>query len=272
MWGSGTCAADPPLAVIAGWGPCGRAWRRWRSLRLAAGRANLRAPPWRPTSASFFPSAGMNDGGRTALQGEVGGSPSSARTPASPCCACGCAATGAGRRCGPGGGGAGGRGTARHRPLGQRTHQFGRRFKADQLELSSPQSPDGIIFLASGLIEGVDPVFGRAHRGEVRHRRGGILDTESRRLEVEGIGGKKRRGSRPPWEQQRAVLGCGVPPCARHLDHRAVRIHKTSATRREVIERNPTGSRKTFSASGSRRRTTWRASLVGGRRPAAPQA
>ena len=46
--------------------------------------------------------------------------------------------------------------------------QFGRQFKADQLELASPQSPDGIVrFLASGLIEGV----GRAHRGEVRHRR-----------------------------------------------------------------------------------------------------
>lgn len=121
--------------------------------------------------------------------------------------------------------------------------QFGRQFKADQLELSSPQSPDGIMrFLASGLIEGVGPVL--AERIVAKFGTGvfGILDTESRRLEeVEGIGGKKRKEIKASWEQQRAVREIMVFLHAHGISTtRAVRIHKTYGDQaREVIERNP---------------------------------
>ena len=121
--------------------------------------------------------------------------------------------------------------------------QFGRQFKAEQLELASPRSPDGIIrFLGSGLVEGVGPVL--AERIVAKFGTGvfDIMDQESRRLEeVEGIGPKKRKEIKASWEEQRAVREIMVFLHAHGISTtRAVRIHKTYGEQaREVLERNP---------------------------------
>ena len=121
--------------------------------------------------------------------------------------------------------------------------QFGRQFKADQLELASPRSPDGIIrFLGSGLIEGIGPVLAERIVGKFGTGVFDIMDQESRRLEeVEGIGPKKRKEIKTSWEQQRAVREIMVFLHAHGISTtRAVRIHKTYGEQaREVLERNP---------------------------------
>jgi exodeoxyribonuclease V alpha subunit len=121
--------------------------------------------------------------------------------------------------------------------------QFGRQFKAESLELASPQSPQGITrFLGSGLIEGVGPVLA----GRIVEKFGAgvfaVLDEESKRLEeVDGIGAKKRKEIKASWDQQQAIREIMVFLHGHGIStSRAVRIHKTYGDQaREVLERNP---------------------------------
>lgn len=108
--------------------------------------------------------------------------------------------------------------------------EFGRQFKADQLQVTPPDSPEGIErYLASGLVKGVGPTYARKLVARFGTGIFDVIENASARLqEIEGIGPKRRHRIKQAWNEQKAVRkimvflhGHGVSTA------RAVRIHKT---------------------------------------------
>lgn len=85
--------------------------------------------------------------------------------------------------------------------------EYGRQFKADHLEITAPASREGIEkYLASGLIEGIGPVYAKKLVDKFGEEIFDVIDNNSARLqEVPGVGKKRRIEIKSGWEKQKAV-------------------------------------------------------------------
>lgn len=84
---------------------------------------------------------------------------------------------------------------------------WGRQFRAQGLRTMAPSSRVGIEkYLASGLIEGIGPVYAKKLVEKFGEKIFDVIDQESKRLqEVEGIGSKRRLEIKASWEKQKTV-------------------------------------------------------------------
>lgn len=121
--------------------------------------------------------------------------------------------------------------------------EFGRQFKADHLNVTPPDSPEGIErYLASGLVKGVGPTYARKLVARFNTGIFDVIENASARLqEIDGIGPKRRQRIKQAWNEQKAVRkimvflhGNGVSTA------RAVRIHKTYGDEAiEIVRADP---------------------------------
>jgi len=84
---------------------------------------------------------------------------------------------------------------------------YGRQFKASEIQVTTPADTDGITrYLGSGLVDGIGPVYAEKIVAKFGENVFDVIDTASRRLEeIEGIGPKRRREIKASWEKQKAV-------------------------------------------------------------------
>jgi exodeoxyribonuclease V alpha subunit len=87
-----------------------------------------------------------------------------------------------------------------------RTH--GQQFKAHFMRTSAPSSPEGIEkYLASGMIRGIGPVYGRKMVQVFGGKVFDIIETVPDRLrEVDGIGPVRARRIATAWAEQKIVV------------------------------------------------------------------
>ena len=121
--------------------------------------------------------------------------------------------------------------------------EFGRQFKADLLNVTPPDSAEGIErYLASGLVKGVGPTYARKLVARFGTGIFEVIENASARLqEIDGIGPKRRQRIKQAWNEQKAVRkimvflhGHGVSTA------RAVRIHKTYGDEAiEIVRADP---------------------------------
>ena len=85
--------------------------------------------------------------------------------------------------------------------------EYGRQFKAEQIETTAPDSREGIEkYLASGLIEGIGPVYAKKLVAKFGEEVFEIIEQNSARLqEVPGVGKKRRVEIKSSWEKQKSV-------------------------------------------------------------------
>jgi exodeoxyribonuclease V alpha subunit len=84
---------------------------------------------------------------------------------------------------------------------------YGRQFKAEVIETTAPSSREGIErYLASGLIEGIGPVYAKKLVDRFGEEIFDIIENNSARLEeVPGVGSKRRKEIRASWDKQRSI-------------------------------------------------------------------
>lgn len=84
---------------------------------------------------------------------------------------------------------------------------YGRQFKAEQIETTAPNSRAGIEkYLGSGLIEGIGPVYAKKLVEKFGEEVFEVIEQNSARLqEVPGVGKKRRLEIKSSWEKQKAV-------------------------------------------------------------------
>ena len=85
--------------------------------------------------------------------------------------------------------------------------EYGRQFKAEQIETTAPNSKAGIEkYLASGLIEGIGPVYAKKLVEKFGEDVFEVIEQNSARLqEVPGVGKKRRVEIKSSWEKQKSV-------------------------------------------------------------------
>jgi exodeoxyribonuclease V alpha subunit len=85
--------------------------------------------------------------------------------------------------------------------------EYGRQFKAEQIETTAPNSREGIEkYLASGLIEGIGPVYAKKLVEKFGEEVFEVIEQNSARLqEVPGVGKKRRIEIKSSWEKQKSV-------------------------------------------------------------------
>ena len=85
--------------------------------------------------------------------------------------------------------------------------EYGRQFKAEQIETTAPNSREGIEkYLASGLIEGIGPVYAKKLVEKFGEEVFEVIEQNSARLqEVPGVGKKRRVEIKSSWEKQKSV-------------------------------------------------------------------
>lgn len=85
--------------------------------------------------------------------------------------------------------------------------EYGRQFKAGRIETTAPDSREGIEkYLASGLIEGIGPVYAKKLVEKFGEEIFDVIDKNSARLqEVPGVGKKRRLEIKSSWEKQKSV-------------------------------------------------------------------
>lgn len=84
---------------------------------------------------------------------------------------------------------------------------FGRQFKAEVIATTAPSSREGIEkYLASGLIEGIGPVYAKKLVDRFGEEIFEIIEHNSAKLEdVPGVGSKRRKEIKASWEKQKSV-------------------------------------------------------------------
>jgi len=89
---------------------------------------------------------------------------------------------------------------------------YGRQFKAEVIETTAPSSREGIErYLASGLIEGIGPVYAKKLVARFGEEIFDIIEKNSARLEeVPGVGSKRRKEIRASWDKQKSIRGIMV--------------------------------------------------------------
>jgi exodeoxyribonuclease V alpha subunit len=85
--------------------------------------------------------------------------------------------------------------------------EYGRQFKAEQIETTAPSSREGIErYLGSGLIEGIGPVYAKKLVERFGEGIFDIIELNSAKLEeVPGVGGKRRKEIKASWEKQKSI-------------------------------------------------------------------
>ena len=85
--------------------------------------------------------------------------------------------------------------------------EYGRQFKAEQIVTTAPDSREGIEkYLASGLIEGIGPVYAKKLVEKFGEEVFEVIELNSARLqEVPGVGKKRRVEIKSSWEKQKSV-------------------------------------------------------------------
>ncbi|RYD33132.1 MAG: ATP-dependent RecD-like DNA helicase [Verrucomicrobiaceae bacterium] len=85
--------------------------------------------------------------------------------------------------------------------------EYGRQFKAQKIETTAPASREGIEkYLASGLIEGIGPVYAKKLVDKFGDEIFDVIEHNSARLqEVPGVGRKRRLEIKSGWEKQKSV-------------------------------------------------------------------
>ncbi len=121
--------------------------------------------------------------------------------------------------------------------------EYGRQFQADQIETTSPSSRAGIEkYLASGLIEGIGPVYAKKLVAKFGEDVFDVIEHNSARLqEVPGVGKKRRLDIKSSWEKQKSIRDIMV---FLHLHGistgKAVKIFQHyGPTAMEVVAQNP---------------------------------
>ena len=84
---------------------------------------------------------------------------------------------------------------------------YGRQFKAEVIETTAPNSRAGIErYLASGLIEGIGPVYAKKLVARFGEEIFDVIEKNSARLEeVQGVGSKRRKEIRASWDKQKNI-------------------------------------------------------------------
>lgn len=84
---------------------------------------------------------------------------------------------------------------------------YGRQFKAEVIETTAPSSREGIErYLASGLIDGIGPVYAKKLVERFGEEIFDIIEKHSARLEeVPGVGSKRRKEIRASWDKQKSI-------------------------------------------------------------------
>lgn len=84
---------------------------------------------------------------------------------------------------------------------------YGRQFRAENIETTAPDSREGIEkYLASGMIEGIGPVYAKKLVEKFGEEIFDVIDKESARLEeVPGVGKKRRKEIKQSWEKQKSI-------------------------------------------------------------------
>lgn len=121
--------------------------------------------------------------------------------------------------------------------------EYGRQFKAEQIETTAPNSREGIEkYLASGLIEGIGPVYAKKLVEKFGEEVFEVIEQNSARLqEVPGVGKKRRIEIKSSWEKQKSVREIMIF-LHRHgiSTGKAVKIfQKYGATAMETVAQNP---------------------------------
>ncbi len=84
---------------------------------------------------------------------------------------------------------------------------YGRQFKAEVIETTAPSSRKGIErYLASGLIEGIGPVYAKKLVARFGEEIFDVIEKNSAKLEeVPGVGSKRRKEIRASWDKQKNI-------------------------------------------------------------------
>ena len=84
---------------------------------------------------------------------------------------------------------------------------YGRQFKAEVIETTAPSSREGIErYLASGLIEGIGPVYAKKLVERFGEEIFEVIEHNSAKLEdVPGVGHKRRKEIKASWEKQKSI-------------------------------------------------------------------
>lgn len=85
--------------------------------------------------------------------------------------------------------------------------EYGRQFRAETITISAPSTREGIErYLASGLIEGIGPVYAKKLVEKFGEEVFDVIENHSARLrEVPGVGVKRRKEIKESWERQKSV-------------------------------------------------------------------
>jgi exodeoxyribonuclease V alpha subunit len=108
--------------------------------------------------------------------------------------------------------------------------EHGRQFKADQLRVTAPSTPEGIEkYLGSGIIKGVGPHFAEKLVAKFGEKVFDVIEQEPKRLrEVSGIGPGRLERITAGWSDQREIRKIMVFLTSHGVGTaRAVRIYKT---------------------------------------------
>jgi len=121
--------------------------------------------------------------------------------------------------------------------------EHGRQFKAEQLRVAAPSTPEGVEkYLSSGVIKGIGPHFAAKLVAAFGEKVFDVIESEPKRLrEVPGIGPTRLERIRAGWADQREIRKIMVFLTSHGVGTaRAVRIYKTyGANAIDKVRANP---------------------------------